>query len=73
MADLLARQSNELQLEIENVKLKNTVCMETIETLQVGEIGEKEQRIVTLNAQLLQAQSMQLESELRVEHLQVRI
>lgn len=73
MADLHARQSNELQLENENVKLKNTVCMETIETLQVGEIGEKEQRIVTLNAQLLQAQSMRLESELRVEHLQVRI
>ena len=46
--------------------------METIETLQVGEVGEKEQRILTLTAQLLQAQSLELESTVRIEHLQVR-
>ena len=58
-------------MELESVQIKNTVLMETIETLQVGESGEKEQRLVTLNTQLLEARGRQLTTERRIENLQV--
>ena len=65
------RQFKEQKMELESVQIKNTVLIETIETLQVGESSEKEQRLVSLTTQLLEAHGRQLTTERRIENLQV--
>jgi hypothetical protein len=46
--------------------------METVETLQAGGAGEREQRVVSLTAQLLAARSKEALQERRAEDLLVR-
>lgn len=48
------------------------VLMETVETLQAGGAGEREQRVVSLTAQLLAARSKEAMQERRAEDLLVR-
>eukprot|EP00210_Caulerpa_lentillifera_P009239 g8806.t1 len=66
----LQKQLDSSSVELESIKVKNTVLLETLETLQVGDLNEKEQRIVALNAQLLQLQTFQASTESRVIDIQ---
>eukprot|EP00210_Caulerpa_lentillifera_P008115 g7749.t1 len=66
----LQKQLDSSSVELESIKVKNTVLLETLETLQVGNLNEKEQRIVALNAQLLQLQTLQASTESRVIDVQ---
>jgi len=53
------------------LNLKNSVLSTTLETIQVGEAGEKDQRIVTLNELLLQSKSENYQLSCRLERLKV--
>lgn len=57
--------------ERDELKVRVSILLETIETLQAGERGEKEQRIVSLTAQLTASSSKQAILESRIEKLHV--
>ncbi|GMH42030.1 hypothetical protein BSKO_09949 [Bryopsis sp. KO-2023] len=64
------RECEAAVFEREELKVRVAVLLETIETLQAGELGEREQRIVCLTAQLTTALSKQAIMESRLNKLQ---
>ena len=67
-ASLAARVDCEkLAGDAEELRVRLSVLLETIETLQAGEPGEREQRVVSLTCQLTAAQSKEIVIETRVK------
>lgn len=68
-----ARDCEECTFERDELRVRISVLLETIETLQAGEPGEREQRIVSLTAQLTASNSKQAILQSRVNKLHVGI
>ncbi|DBB14510.1 TPA: hypothetical protein ACH3X3_004792 [Trebouxia sp. C0006] len=67
------RECNRSAGDAEDRKVQLSVLVETVETLQAGTPGEKEQRIVSLTAQLTTARMKEAVSERRASQLQCEL
>ncbi|CAD7695441.1 unnamed protein product [Ostreobium quekettii] len=62
-----------LECEAEELRVRVSVLLETIETLQAGEPGEREQRIVSLTCQLTASQSKEGLTEARMRRWEAEV
>ena len=70
---LPCRDAERSRHEAEERKAQVSVLMETIETLQAGSSSEREQRVVTLTAQLATSKAREVALEQRAGELLVRL
>lgn len=67
----LRRAAEQAASVADEKRLQVAVLMETVETLHAGSDAEREQRLVSLTAQLAGAKGVQAALERRAAHLQV--